>query len=65
MESGFPGKRFGGRWKNADTREVIDSFGGWLCDSQVHPLKSLKGGRTSLPLSWGKKFINQRSVKAG
>ena len=64
MESGFPGKRFGGRWQNADTREVIDSSGGWLCGSQEHLLKRLKGVRISGPLSWGKKFINQGSVKA-
>jgi len=64
MELGFPGKRFGGHWLNAGTREVIDSSGGWLCGSLEYPPKHLKGVRTSGPLAWGKKFINQRSAKA-
>jgi len=46
---GFPGKRFGGRWQNADTREAIDSSGGWLCGSQNIRFESLKSVRTSRP----------------
>ena len=41
MESGFPGKRFGGRWQNADTREAIGNSGGWLSGSQDHRSNSI------------------------